>query len=383
MTKLNQKIKASIMLASYLDTLGYKNGEWEFNFNLNINEKSTSNVVWLYIVHQYFALGGSNIDISKWDSSDDTILMLATAKACMKGGKEIDYINEYKKVLSELEKDKRGSGLTTIKSLRYITKVKQLHKLKYLDNMGGNGAAMRTSIIGIIYHSEKDLEKLIEQSILAGRITHNYSLGFLGGLVTALFTSYAIRGIEPWKWIKHLLELEKSGKIDHIIKKTNIYDNYLNDKEKFWNRWYQYNENRLPKRKYNSSKFVFPLERLTDIESYTPGITRGETTNNYSKFGASGIGAVIVAYDSLLLSLSSSSKHKFLPLDKPTEIKYNWDSLVFFSALHFGDNDTVGTIAGAWYGALRGFDGINEDKMKQLEFYTDLNKVNQEVLKLF
>ena len=316
MTNLNQKINASIMLASYLDTLGYKNGEWEFNFNLNIKDKPTANVVWLYIVHNYYALGGNNIDISKWNSSDDTILLLATGKACLQGGKEIDYIEEYKKVLSELEKDKRGSGVTTIKSLRYITKVKKLEKLKYADYMGGNGAAMRTSIIGIIYHQDKDLDKLIEQSILASRITHNYSLGFLGGLVTALFTSYAIRGIEPLKWIENLLKLEKSGKIDSIIKKTNIYDNYQKDKEKFWDRWYLYSESRLPKRKYNSSKFVFPLERLVDLESYTPSITKGETDTNYSKFGASGIGSVIIAYDSLLMCISSSSKHKFLPLNQ-------------------------------------------------------------------
>ena len=47
-------------------------------------------------------------------------------------------------------------------------------------------------MIGLIYYKETDLEKLIENSIIASRVTHNYTLGFLGGLVTALFTSFAI-----------------------------------------------------------------------------------------------------------------------------------------------------------------------------------------------
>ena len=43
---------------------------------------------------------------------------------------------------------------------------------------------------------------------------------------------------------------------------------------------------------------------------------------------------------------------------------------LFFSTLHFGDNDTIGAIAGNWFGALRGFTDI-----KNKNFYIDQLKI--------
>jgi ADP-ribosylglycohydrolase len=59
-------------------------------------------------------------------------------------------------------------------------------------------------------------------------------------------------------------------------------------------------------------------------------------------------------------------------LDKPNTLKYNWQSLVFFSTLHFGDNDTTGAIAGMLFGALRGFDGVDKNVINMLEFKKEL-----------
>ena len=52
------------------------------------------------------------------------------------------------------------------------------------------------------------------------------------------------------------------------------------------------------------------------------------------------------------------------------------DSLLFFSTLHFGDNDTTGAIAGAWYGALNGFLNFDKSKLNQLEFNKELKKLS-------
>jgi ADP-ribosylarginine hydrolase len=35
--------------------------------------------------------------------------------------------------------------------------------------------------------------------------------------------------------------------------------------------------------------------------------------------------------------------------------------------LHGGDNDSTGTIAGAWYGAMKGFDGVFEKNYMNIE----------------
>ena len=382
MESIKDKIKASLFLASFLDTIGFKNSQWEFNYNINVINEKIANIIWLHIIHEYNSLGGlKNIDISKWIASDDTIMMIATAKACLKGGKFNHYLEEYKRILSSLEDPKRVSGITTIDSLRKIIKMNDLNKFEYSSSMGGNGAAMRTSAIGLIYYKDEDIDKLIEESILSSRLTHNYSMGFLGGLVTALFTSYAVRNIEPWKWSTKMMKLVNSGKIDEIIKNTNIWDKYSESKDIFWDRWFQYNENRLPKLKYKSRSFRYPPERISELKKYTPGVNYKNSVADYGKWGSSGIGAVIIAYDSILMSLTGIDENGHLFIDQPNLIKYNLESMIFFSTLHFGDNDTTGTIAGAWYGALRGFEDLDKDKIKCLEFYQDLNKISDDIIK--
>ena len=48
------------------------------------------------ILSDFFSKGGFNINLEDWDASDDTIMMIATAKACKKGGSQKDFIDEYK-----------------------------------------------------------------------------------------------------------------------------------------------------------------------------------------------------------------------------------------------------------------------------------------------
>ena len=120
---ISDKIKTSLMMNSYFDTLGFKNTEWEFNFNFNNNNNNLqANLIWLHIVHNYFVLGGSNIDISSWNASDDTILTLATGHSILKGGNIKNYIDEYKSVLKSLEDSKRASGVNTINTLKKLLK---------------------------------------------------------------------------------------------------------------------------------------------------------------------------------------------------------------------------------------------------------------------
>ena len=122
MIKIEEKIKASLYLLSYLETLGFKNGMWEFNYNFkapkNVNDIAFQTNT---IVHHFFSLGGfSNIDITGWNSSDDTIMTIATVEASLKGGSEKDYIESYVNILDKLKDKKRASGINTLNTLDLI-----------------------------------------------------------------------------------------------------------------------------------------------------------------------------------------------------------------------------------------------------------------------
>jgi ADP-ribosylarginine hydrolase len=372
---LKEKINASIILGSYLDTLGFYNGIWEFNFrsNMKINDLQTGNYINYEILSDFFSKGGFNIDISDWDSSDDTIMMIATIKACNKGGNQKDFIDEYLKIMPLLEEKKRLSGVATVNSLRILKKTGDPSKIIYSSSMGGNGAAMRTHYIGIHF---KEIKKIIEVSIMSSRLTHNYPLGFLSGMTVALMTFWAINDIEPWKWCDKLIELEENGTIDEIIKNTadDIYDKYMIDKSEFWNVVYKYKEFRVNRFHLRTYEFRFGFDRNNDLVN----ILYNNTLKDYSRMGGDGVSAVLIAYDSILLSIIPKGSEELtdeMDLNKPEKLLYSWQNLVFLSALHFGDNDTIGAIAGMLFGALRGFDGVSNKVLNMLEFKDEIKKL--------
>lgn len=346
--------KASLILGSYLDTLGFNNGKWEFNFGVKkLDTLQKGSIMTTEIILNYLFLGGENIDISEWNASDDTILMIATKKACKRGGSKQDYIDEYLKVLPLLkEEEKRGTGYTTIKSLNSL---RTGQKIEYSKSMGGNGPASRTAYIGLHHHN--DIDKVIKQSIMSGRLTHNHPIGFLGGLVTALFCAYAMNDINPFEWSLKLIELYESGKIDDYMKKTSIYEQYKNDSTIFWDLWYQFNDERLKGYQYKTRQYTFNSSRLAELDKYMIAV---EYSHDYSNFGGSGIGAVIYSYDSLLSCYNFETK------------EYNFELMKTLSTLYFGDNDTTGAITGCWFGAITGFKYFNKSIKEMLEFKNEL-----------
>jgi ADP-ribosylglycohydrolase len=373
---LKEKIKASIILGSYLDTLGFYGGFWEFNFKIkeDINNLQTAYNINYEIVADFFSKGGFNINISDWDASDDTIMMIATIKACNKGGSQENFIDEYLKIMPLLEEKKRMSGIATLNSLKILKKTRDASKIIYSSSMGGNGAAMRTHYIGIHF---KDIKKIIEVSIMASRLTHNYPLGFLSGMTVALFTHWGINDIYPWEWCDKLIELEKNGTIDNIIKNTanDIYEKYMIDKNEFWNIVYKYKEFRASRFHLRTHEFRFGYNRLDDLFD----ILYNKNLKELNRFGGSGVSAVLLAYDSILLSIipkDSAELNSEMDLSKPKTLVYSWQNLVFLSTLHFGDNDTIGAIAGMLFGALRGFDGVNENVLNMLEFKDEIKKID-------
>ena len=339
------KINASIMLGSYFETVGFKNGEWEFNYSFNIKDFdfyiSLSNT----LLNHFMILGGPHhINISNWNSSDDTILLIATMKAVKNGGGIKNYTKEYINIYNLLKDEKRAAGITTLNSIRSL----QLGiPINISKTMGGNGCALRTPPIGLIWYN--DYEKVIKESIIASILTHNYYMGFMGGVISALFTAFAMRNIDKFKWVDKLLELY----YNKTIHKYYPAEHDINDLDDFMNYWIKYKEIRLDKFDLNNNNIIYFNERHKLLLSFYPNYNE---KTSWKYMATSGLDVCIFTYDCLLI----------------TSDIYSFMTLV---CIHPGDNDTTGIIGGAWYGALYGLSNFDENRFKELEFYKELSKL--------
>jgi ADP-ribosylglycohydrolase len=347
---MNNRYIASIVLHALGDTIGFKNGEWEFNYFIKLIDSSFSND----LLFDFISLGGINdINLKGWKVSDDTLFHMNTCQALLDSINDIDYfclrsielyINNYKNNTLK----GRYPGNTMTKNLQKYTKGLELYKLPYNRMYGGSGASMRTSCIGLLFNGEKNRKKLIEYSIENSRLTHNSIIGYMGGFVSALFTAYAIEEKEIEKWPFLLLELLESNVINNYMKKTRGYNDYMKNINTFIDYWKTYIELRFTNGKINKNKsFRIPSIR-TDfyIENFS--------IDKELPPGSLGHDSVIIAYDALV------------------DAKDSWEKLVVYSMLHVGDSDTVGCIAGSWYGALYGFKGVPENNLQHLEFKKEL-----------
>ena len=364
MSNRSEKIEAGFMLASYLETIGFRNGIWEFNYGYKLDNINRVNKVWLDMILDFFSLGGfTSLDISKWNASDDTIMLIATGKAIVN---KTSYANEYLKILSLLEDKKRYSGENTLKSLNLL---KRKQKIPSTRNMGGNGAAMRTGPIGIKWHNNE--EKIIEEAIKASIITHNYYIGYLGGVISALFSAYALNNIEPSLWVDKLLLLYNNKILhkyfpkDHDIELLDDYINY----------WKKYKEFKIDIT--HSTEYIPNNKHLNFLMSFNPNSKIQEYVKNkeslinkddviWNSLGITGVDSCIYAYDCLLNSFINN--------------KYNYEHFMINVAIHIGDNDTTACIGGFWFGLLQGYNNIDKTKMKQLEFYDELLYIAKNIL---
>lgn len=138
-----------------------------------------------------------------WKYSDDTVMHIATAKALSKIKKDssIDVIGkemavQYKKCWSRMSG--RAPGKTTGKSIMILNEDgSNWNKIPFMDKAAGCGGSMRSACIGLVFDK---LEKVVEVSVEAGRLTHHNPIGYLGSVVSSCFTYFAIRGVDPLVW---------------------------------------------------------------------------------------------------------------------------------------------------------------------------------------
>uniref|UniRef100_A0A6G6ACD8 Putative ADP-ribosylglycohydrolase n=1 Tax=Borely moumouvirus TaxID=2712067 RepID=A0A6G6ACD8_9VIRU len=319
---------------SFGDTLGYYNGNWEFNYGDPYAGPDFVND----LIYEFINLGGINdISLLNWLSSDDTILYMATMRVltdCIKISPNISDINMYGERLREAYLNARPSienrhpGQTTIDSLEIQSNI-AWNKLPYNSRAIGAGSAMRSGCIGIFFPGSHNRKKLIQLAVECSRITHNSTTAILGSIISALFTAYGLEKVPINYWPHKLRKLLKSNIIDDYMKSSrpNEYDLYSRDKVIYIGQW----------EKYINFRFS-GINPRTDLRYLTNPVERYRyLSDNYSKNcdipGSCADDCLIMAYDALLQSGGVLEK------------------IIVYSILHPGDSDTVGSIALSWFGA--------------------------------
>ncbi len=361
---MEDRYKACLILHAVGDTIGFKNGEWEFK--QGYTEKP------LEKLYEYVDLGGINhIPKKGWIVSDDTILHIKTAEAILENFDTINKLGEIlkKKYIVAYEQfykeglKLRFPGITTLNSIKRLKGGGNWDDMPYDINAGGSGASMRTLCIGLAFHGPENRFKLIQMSIESSRITHNSTVGYLGGMTSALFTAFAIENIDILKWPGLLMDLLTKGIVATYIKKSNRgYDEYVNDSHIFINKWKRYmedkfDENGKPIKRRSTRNLVYRTKYYYD--------NFGFIKEGHYFPGSGGDDSVIIAYDCLL------------------DAEDSWEKLVIYSMLHGGDTDTTGSIAAGWWGALKSFSDVPPVATENLEYKDLLEKLGKQLYKKF
>lgn len=377
-----EKYIAAFVLHALGDTIGFKNGEWEFNYN----QKNISLNMTTEILFDFISLGGINdIDLNGWNVSDDTIINMAMGRGLLESKYDVMKIISTNKsnsntktksnenIIHNVEQqmiiafnamkddEKKGKdrfyGVTTWKYIKQINKGHDGRTLPYDKSSGGNGAAMRAGPIGLIYYGEKNRNLLIKSAIELSKITHNSSFGFLGGLTMALFTSFIIEEIDIIKWPFLLVNILNSDDVKQYIKPNSDEED---DYEKFIHYWIKYIDTR-----FNDKEPIMSRSHKNLIfrsRYYYENFTRN--TDSFL-IGESGFCVMIMAYDSLLDSRNC------------------WEKIIIYSGLHLGDSDTTCAIACFLYGLLYGFADVPDDNLKYLEFKDELIEMGKQMYKTY
>ena len=378
-TALRPRIIASMLLHAVGDTLGYRNGLWEFNereapygmteeHRVEYEKTRYDPNITKDRVYEFLELGGiNNIDLTGWKVSDDAVLNLATAQAFLthlgnpkrtnKNDMELfcdTLVEEYVKQLPNLMG--RHIGITTQQVLEQYKAGetwRDNHPVRLNEVKGaGNGAAIRTIPIGLVLFAESERESLVIMALEASRVTHNHPIGYLGGICAALFTAFAIEGrpIESWypEMHKVLRAPGDNSPLRKYLARTSGLKEYDRDSVQWWAQWETYTQAFAHGSEYKNRVGNDPVARIKWFRDHL-GFRFGST----GFVGRGGHDSVIIAYDSLVRTVKSGC---------------GWEKLIYLAALHSGDSDSTGCIAGAWYGAMFGIGGVPANMLRHLEY---------------
>lgn len=362
------KYIATLVLYALGDTIAFKNGDWLFGYGKKVISLDVVNEM----LYEFIDLGGINgINLENWKISINTLLHTATAYGMIdyfNDGKKksiVDYVEHkyeeaYIKIFEDFNKNiKRGVKLHLRNIMDAVTKGKELicdPCMNFNEYDRDNTSAIRTLCVGLLFNGNNKRLELIDNAIKISKITTCSPIGFLGGLTSALFAAFAIEKIEITKWPFELIKIlnDKELVTEHI---TN--DNLKNEYDSYMSYWEKYIELRF------SGDTVIKTKVNTNVifrsKFYYDNFTSEETSYT---IGMSGISCVIMAYDCLL------------------DAGNKWEKLIIYSALDYGDNYSVASIACGLYGAYYGWGDIPPQNLKYLEYKNEIFEVAKSLYKL-
>jgi len=369
----------SIYLAMIGDKIGFGNGIVEKNNDVIIfikeNYEKICEALSNLCVFNFISLGGiQGIKINELNISDDTLFHLATIKGmCSNYTNKNELYNNITKEYLEFSKNINDlinvflAGIQTIEAIKDIDSGNNWRKFKYNKNAGGSGGPMRTMCIGLAFNHSNSLFKLIESSIMITSILHPNCTAFIGSIISALFTSYALAKIEPSLWIFDLVRLLESEIIDDIMSslKPDYNEYFVEDKKLFLHKLKTFIETSYVDTKYiiydnTLPRYVYPhIRMLYYYDNYS-------SNKKILYPGAGADDCVIIAYDCLLMA------------------RNNYEHLIYTSMVNVGDSDTIGSIASAWYGAYYGFEGVPKNIiLKKSKMYKEIKDLSKLLLKKY
>ncbi|XP_060700623.1 ADP-ribosylarginine hydrolase [Hemiscyllium ocellatum] len=352
MDPLLQRYVAAMVLSGVGDALGFRNESWEFCASGQQIHKELQE------------LGGlDNINVSGWRVSDDTVMHLATAQALTASSLSEQNRQElYSRLAVEYQESMkdmtgRAAGLTCMNAVGSLRPgCSDGWKIPFNPKGGGCGAAMRAMCIGLRFPHPNELQMLIEIAVESGRMTHHHPTGYLGSVVAALFTAYAVNDKPIESWGAGLMEVLEKTK-SYVENAGHYVSENLAEWSYFENHWKKYLQDRGILDGVSKPIFPVPYDVMERDKFYT--------SVSYSGWGgASGHDAPMIAYDAILGSGNS------------------WRELCNRAVFHGGDSDSTGTIAAAWWGAMYGFDGVPKSNHKHLEYRSRLKLLAEKLFDL-
>ena len=252
----------------------------------------------------------------------------------------------------------RGFGLMTANAVLSWTDTSDQRHKPFNINSGGNGCSMRTLSIGLRFHKDEDIDKLINTSIISSMITHNSPIGYLAGLASAFFVKLAINKVDINKWPFILIELYESEKVKKYINKDD--DNIFYDYRTTVRIWKKYVEMFFSDKKEKlhlktSSNLIVRVKTMIELNESIEYNMKNPTF----MAGGNGPTSVIMAYDGLC------------------DCDGNWEKLMYYTMLHGGDSDTVGAIAGGLYGIKYGYKNVPMRLLDNLEMKDKLIEIGE------
>ena len=375
---LKTKFKAIMILHALGDTIGFKNGDWEFNYH-DIDKRDQDKLDTIdyvnEVIYEFIDLGGVNgIDLKEWKISDDTFLHLAIAKSLLGYTKKekignslihkikINMHKEAQRMWDEADgtyEDLNGTkiefnryiGVTTSENINTFTKDYDARFAPYDALGGGNGAAMRTLCIGMCFSGMDNREALVDLSIKSSQTTHNNALGYLGGFNAALFTALAIENLPIKTWPYILIKYLKSNKLKSFLSLKNL--DQVTDHNQYIRYWQKYIDTKFDQYG-NPLKIRANSNPMHRIRYYHDNFYKGGVSY---QIGSSGYLCMIMAFDALL------------------DCNGCWEKLIVYAMLHSGDSDTIGAVAGGLYGAKYGFGDVPIKMLQYIERKTELEQI--------